>query len=566
MDPRLFLSQSRYILAAVVFGYLVLAGYRSIRRRSEVIGAIVAVTILGRVAIGLALFWTSFLYLPIAPALQLGGGFWLIAPDATGYYEMALGAAEAGRWVPLDHAIPSPFFVDVLALWMRAVGGLPVAGMFLNLCLYVALVAALVRIFKPINEWRRDLPCIIGVAAYSFSPVVLVHSTQPLKDEFSNVLIALACFGVLAARRMMYRIRTVKDVVVTACGIIAVGVATFGIAGIRWYNAVILIGSLALTLAVFAVRWRATPLMRYSAGSVALLMAAWLGFWGGAGPYHHRISADIEKVLAWQPPRDFSRAEILRSGTAAVRRIAAIPFDLATMVQISRTGFLTSGGNSNIVVPLREDPGVGLARTRELEAYQLASAAYAKAMAERELQERRAQEEEARRGQILGSRPPPPRPLPPRPGPRPLIADEFRAVPITIPDHLRAAATGLAIVFVPLSVLKAVSAIAIGGGGAIMAIADFDTLFLDVTTLLVLALLWRRRRAIGDRLPFVIFVLILAATTAMLLGYVVTNYGTLWRLRSLVAVPLWLLVIALSQREETRRTATVAAGLASTVM
>jgi hypothetical protein len=61
-------------------------------------------------------------------------------------------------------------------------------------------------------------------------------------------------------------------------------------------------------------------------------------------------------------------------------------------------------------------------------------------------------------------------------------------------------------------------------------------------------LLWKRRRAIGDRLPFVLFVLILATTTAMLLGYVVTNYGTLWRLRAMVAVPLWVLVVALSPR------------------
>ena len=69
MDPRLFLSQSRHLLAALAFGYLVLAGYRWIRRRSEVIGAIVAMTIVGRAAVGLALFWTSYLYLPIAPAL-----------------------------------------------------------------------------------------------------------------------------------------------------------------------------------------------------------------------------------------------------------------------------------------------------------------------------------------------------------------------------------------------------------------------------------------------------------------------------------------------------------------
>jgi len=97
MDPRLFLSQSRHLLAALVFGYLFLAGYRWIRRRSEVIGAIVAVAILGRVAVGLALFWISYLHLPIAQARQLRGGFWLFAPDAMGYFQWAASAADAGK-------------------------------------------------------------------------------------------------------------------------------------------------------------------------------------------------------------------------------------------------------------------------------------------------------------------------------------------------------------------------------------------------------------------------------------------------------------------------------------
>jgi hypothetical protein len=93
-----------------------------------------------------------------------------------------------------------------------------------------------------------------------------------------------------------------------------------------------------------------------------------------------------------------------------------------------------------------------------------------------------------------------------------------------------------------------------------MAVADLDTLFIDVSTLLVFVLLWNRRHVIGDRLPFVVFVLILATTTAMLLGYVVTNYGTLWRLRSLVVVPLWLLVVALSERPEPGVQTTAASG------
>jgi hypothetical protein len=96
MDALLLLSQSGHVIAALACGWFVLMGYQWIRRRSRVVGAIVAVTILGRLAVGLALFWISYLRLPIAEALQIGGGFWLIAPDSTGYFQWAATAAEAG--------------------------------------------------------------------------------------------------------------------------------------------------------------------------------------------------------------------------------------------------------------------------------------------------------------------------------------------------------------------------------------------------------------------------------------------------------------------------------------
>ena len=63
-------------VAAAIFGALVLAGYRSIQRRSRILGVIVACAILLRTAAGLAMFWISYLKLPIAQTLQAGGGFW----------------------------------------------------------------------------------------------------------------------------------------------------------------------------------------------------------------------------------------------------------------------------------------------------------------------------------------------------------------------------------------------------------------------------------------------------------------------------------------------------------
>jgi len=124
------------------------------------------------------------------------------------------------------------------------------------------------------------------------------------------------------------------------------------------------------------------------------------------------------------------------------------------------------------------------------------------------------------------------------------------AVPVTPREQVVAAARGLAVIFVPISLLRAVTDIRFEGGRGLLLIVDFDTVAMDAVSIFVLALLWRRRRAIGDRLPLVLFGLTLSFVTAVLVGYVVTNLGTLWRLRSLIAVPLWIVVIALAPRAE----------------
>lgn len=47
--------------------------------------------------------------------------------------------------------------------------------------------------------------------------------------------------------------------------------------------------------------------------------------------------------------------------------------------------------------------------------------------------------------------------------------------------------------------------------------------------------------------------IIFSATTAVLMGYSVTNFGTLWRMRPVVAIPLWMMAIALSPHVDASR-------------
>src|SRR5207253_2879256 len=121
MDIRFPLIQISHLFAAILLGWLVLTGYRWVRSRSKALGSVLALGVLARLVIGLTLFWISYLHLPIAQSLQLGNGFWQVTADATGYYQLAAGAADTGRWFSLTHAEPAPFFLNTLAAWMMAV-------------------------------------------------------------------------------------------------------------------------------------------------------------------------------------------------------------------------------------------------------------------------------------------------------------------------------------------------------------------------------------------------------------------------------------------------------------
>jgi hypothetical protein len=187
---------------------------------------------------------------------------------------------------------------------------------------------------------------------------------------------------------------------------------------------------------------------------------------------------------------------------SSVARVLDVPVSLLATTGAARTGFLRSGGNTNLVVPVRgtsDAPSHPSDRSDSV----------------------------------------------PQAGD---VDVASVAIPSTTREHVRAALTGLAVVFVPISMVQDFSGIQLTGGRGLLPISDLDTLFIDATSVMAVVLLWKRRRLIGERLPVVVFALILSATTAILLGYVVTNFGTLWRMRTLVVIPLWLSMMAISPR------------------
>jgi len=429
--------------AAGALGYVLLTMYRAIRERSTALANMVALRIVLRAVIGVALFWVSYLHVPVASSLQLGGGFWALAPDAGGYFERAAQAASTLTPVPIALATPSPVYLNVLALAMWLFGTSPATGMFLNLALYVSLMAAIARCAVLVDDWRDDAAALACAAAYSFSPVIVFHSTQPLKDELSATLIAAGCLGTLGMAGLVYRSIDRRWPTALAGGA-ALTVAMFGAGGVRWYFGPLMWASLAVVVVVFAFVGRTRPLGEYLRGAALLLSASAVAVLAAGWPQlAHAVNLDAPRV------------DVADAGSAAIET-----------ADVARAGFVRSGGGTNIEVPTA--------------------------------------------------------------------------------NRVDTTAIGLLVVFAPTAVVQAVTHVQIPRGRGLLALADIDTVFFDVTLAALAILVWRHRRSLEQAKPFLCFALVLSATTAVLPGYVVTNYGTMFRMRLLVAVPLWVIGVGVT--------------------
>jgi hypothetical protein len=461
------------LATAVAVGAGLVAACRWLRRRSSLCASVVAAGLLLRAAVLLILFWTSYLDLPILQSLHSGDGFWKLAIDAPVYHQAAVKAATEGLGT-VHSGSPSPAFVKTLGLWMRAAGSSPISGGYLNLALYVLLCVIVVAAFRPTGNWRTDLPCAAMLCALSFSPVLVVYGSQPLKDTMFVCLIGMLC---VAARGFLPSLTLIHAAVFLA--------ALYVMAGIRGYYAAIAWSALASVL--FAVAWRERGLrfVRHAAVSILFLTGAWLTYMAGAdrdyiNPYRTAI------MRLWPP------GQPAPPGTAAA---AAVPKQAPVLTEIDgyRAGFVQTHGATNVNSPrppARPPAGPGTAAT-------------------------------------------------PTTAPSP--------VPEDVKGRLSAVAMGLGLIFVPVSVLKALSIVDFSGGRGLLALTDVDTVFMDVMIVAAIAFVVRRRSSARGALPYVCFAAILGVAAALLMAYVVTNFGTLFRLRLMAAAPLWMLPLALGR-------------------
>ncbi len=431
------------VAAAVILVLLVLA-CRWIWRTSRPLGYIVAAGMAVRIAAATALFWTSYLHLPLLSSMQLGGGFWRMALDAPGYHLGGLFAAE-GTLASIAEGTPSPAYVQALALWMRLTGTSPFSAVLLNLTCYVTTCALLVGALRGLASRQADLVRRVTLLALSASPMLLFVSTQVLKDDFFLLFSATLSTGVwwialmLAAPSLASWRRLVP-------GLLAVSVGVFVTAGVRVYYPAIASLCFGLTFIVALLgRRRVSWALIVGCAALTIVMAG--------------------TALTFGSEEGRNYLDVIGGARSAG--------DAVSMVDGARAGFIATGGSTNIAEAPISAPG--------------------------------------------------------------------------ITSRLRGVAMGLATMFVPLVVLRTFGLVAGSGGAAMVALADVDTLFFDAVFLAIVVLTWRMGRELRPNIAFLTFAVGLVLLLCVLMGYTVTNVGTLIRLRLMVLVPLVTMPLAFSR-------------------
>ena len=315
------------IIAACCAFALFVGLRRVIRSTTRVGGRIIGAGFILRSLGGQVLFWVSYLELPFARSLQRGNGLWFYAPDGAVYLEHAQDVIADGALglLFIERSLPSPFYVQVLALGRAALGTSAAVAMLINLVAFVALCAV-------VTFWPRQLGAssrraqMIALCAVSFSPSWVLWSLQPLKDSIALCLagmFALGCAHLQEERHggMPFTRRVLASVVLIVFCIHAT-------AGIRWYLAVFMLLSVSMFMLSVVLTSRARA--RSAVIAVSLLVAGSQLIVIAAEPYLPAFVYGAFRPLSNEPRRvNASPIKVLQDvrlgfdRTEAATRIAA---------------------------------------------------------------------------------------------------------------------------------------------------------------------------------------------------------------------------------------------------
>ena len=515
----LFLIQTAVLVAA---GIALWRLWRVTDRYSSRIGLLVAGALVLRAIPGVLLFWISFLELPFARSLQLDKGFWFFATDGLAYFNRALVAINDGpRGIVLmtDHN-PSLIYNQVLALFAWALGPIPAIGVLLNAFAFLG-IAALVATWARRHE-IGVLGAAIPIAAAGYSPSWVLWSTQPLKDAFFCFVVVLFAFAIDLWVRV-WREEAPRLRRIIGAGVL-LAVSIYAVAGVRWYYALVALAAAMLPFASVIFRAGLTPRRRaFAALATALLLfvlAQQIVF--ASGPY---LPDSMRHVLRLRPKL---AAELINDTIEGSRRSFDAYVDSGTRIRVGEKlakaeqpkPVAVAAKTPEPVAPAPAPPAVAVTTT-------IATSTTAPV---------------------------------PAPTPAPVAAAKVEAPKTTVADPVsdeRPAAAqsdvpttwktrliaGVTALLLPHFVGEGLGLISLGGGRGFWWFADFDTILFNIFLFASLAALFVRRKA-AWRDPFVWYLLGVSIAIAGALAYTVSNYGALFRHRSMVLAVIVLLPLA----------------------
>jgi hypothetical protein len=315
-----------HLFLLLVAGLALFRLWRSTRSTDAWLNVAIAAGFVLRGLLGAALFWISYLHLPIASSLQKGDGLWFFAVDAFQYFPQALGAAHAGVWtiITFDRTVAAVAFVQAFATAILLFGRVASAALILNAFCYLGSMWIIVR--STAQDERARIAARIAVIAISLSPTFVLWSLQPLKDTMFQFLVVAFVGACVAWQRAWTSSAQAGRATAVAAGMAA---AMFLLSGLRWYFAlVVLFGATAFAILV-AFRATQRKAISFAAAAVVVFVLS-RAFLYGAGPY--------------VPP---AIHDALTPGTSA-HAMGGAASAMAGGVENARQGFERSGGATQI--------------------------------------------------------------------------------------------------------------------------------------------------------------------------------------------------------------------------
>jgi hypothetical protein len=547
---------------------LILAGFglfrlwRATHSSSRWINNLIAAGLLARALFGQLLFWISYLRLPFARSMQMGNGFWFFGSDgALEYFPTAAALAHSGLRAIIEYptSAASVGFVKVLALTILLFGAVGSVALVLNLFCYLGIMVIIVRWGE--REPRARLASTIAIAALSLSPACFLWSLQPLKDTFFQFIV-IAFIAACAAWQRTWAVAGAPLREALWSGTTMV-VTLLAIAAVRWYFAFALLAAMTMFLFLVAITFGGRKTISFSSSAVLLVLLSRAFLFGG-GAY---VPPAINRAL---------------SPSTAIGEIAHLPSSILAYVETTRAGFDLVGGRTSIhlgprFVKADAAPATNAGSSKVASVPPVPAPVAPAVAAIRSAPAAKPEPKPSKAAAKTAAAPKPSTAIPviapatakiePTASARPAAIETTvvrttsspiqtaatrsagkagAARPVMVRDTITSRlVTGVAAVVLPRSLGQQLGLFQIGGGQGMFWFTEVDTILFDFIILCAVIAVASHGH-LSWRNPLLWLLGVITVLAGVPLGYVITNYGTLFRLRAMVFIGLALIPLALA--------------------